>query len=232
MNLSKAVAALAVCISLAGCESHLYDHLPANEAAYRIIPPIEDAVNPATYQITPGDQVTYSVLGEADMTIQQMIVDEGGFIVVPLAGAIKVGGLSTAEAKHKIEAILGARFIKYPDVTLNIVTPMPRLVSVEGEVALPGNFPITRDTTLLGALALARSPTNKARLSEVVIFRTIDGKRMVARFNVTRIRTGLDSDPQIRGGDVVMVGLSHAKSVYRDVLQAAPFFNVFAQIKY
>ncbi len=232
MNMSKAVAALAISVCLTGCESHLYDHLPAQAAAYKIIPPIEDSRPIERYQITPGEELTYAVLGEPDMAVQKLIVDDAGFIEVPLAGAIKVGGLSTNEAKHQIEAILGARYIKYPDVTLNITNPMPHLVSIEGEVTQPGSYPITRDTTLLGALALARSPTNKARLSEIVIFRTVDGKRMVARFNVTRIRTGLDADPQILSGDVVMVGLSHAKSLYRDFLQAAPFFNVFTQIKY
>ncbi|WP_420384253.1 polysaccharide biosynthesis/export family protein [Novosphingobium sp.] len=230
MNLSKAVTVLAVSLCLAGCESHLYDHLPANAAAYKIIPPIEDKAELTNYKITPGDELTYSVLEEPDMKIDKMIVDDGGYVQVPLAGAIKVGGMSTAEAKHQIETVLGARYIKYPNVTINITTPTPRLVSIEGEVTQPGSYPITRDTSLLSALALARSPTLKARLSEVVIFRTIGQQRMVARFNVTRIRTGNDPDPQIQNGDVVMVGLSHAKSVYRDVLQAAPLFNVFATL--
>ena len=231
VNLSKVVAALAVSLCLAGCESHLYDHLPSDAAAYKLIPPIENAVVPATYPITPGDELTYSVLGEPDMTLQHMIVDDAGFIQLPLVGAIKVGGSSTADAKQRIEQILAARFIKYPDVTLNIITMVPHLVSVEGEVTQPGSYPITRDTTLLGALALARSPTNRGRLSEVVIFRTIGGVRTVARFNVTRIRTGNDPDPQVLPDDVVMVGLSHAKSLYRDILQAAPLFNVFAQFR-
>jgi len=231
VNLSKAATVLAVSLCLAGCESHLYDHLPANQAAYNIIPPIQDKPALTKYEITPGDELTYSVLEEPDMRVEKMIVDDGGYVQVPLAGSVRVGGLSTAEAKRQIEALLGARFIKYPNVTINITTPIPRLVSIEGEVTQPGSYPITRDTSLLGALALARSPTNKARLSEVVVFRTIGSQRMVARFNVTRIRTGNDPDPQVLNGDVVMVGLSHSKSIYRDVLQAAPLFNVFAQLR-
>ena len=231
MNLSKAVTALAVSLCLAGCESHLYDHLPASDAAYKIMPPIENTVELTKYRLAPGDELTYAVLDEPEMKIDKMIVDDAGFVQVPLAGAVKVGGHSTAEAKHDIEAILGARFIKYPSVTLNITLPVPRLVSIEGEVTQPGSYPITRDTSLLSALALARSPTNKARLSEIVIFRTVGNERMVARFNLTRIRTGNDPDPQIQNGDVIMVGLSHAKSIYRDVLMAAPLLNVFAQFR-
>ena len=232
VNLSKAVTVIAVSLCLAGCESHLYDHLPKGAAAYKILPPIEDRPALSKYTLMPGDELEYAVQEEPDMRIDKMIVDDGGYVQVPLAGAVKVAGLSTAEAKHVIENILGARFIKYPNVTINITNPIPRLVSIEGEVTQPGSYPITRDTSLLSALALARSPTNKARLSEVVIFRTIDNVRMVARFNVTRIRTGTDPDPQILNGDVVMVGLSHSKSVYRDILAAAPLFNVFATLHY
>lgn len=232
MNLSKVAVVAAASLCLAGCESHLTDHLPANAEAYRITPPIEAAVTPNQYEITPGDELTYSVLGEPEMTIERLIVDDGGFIQIPLVGAIRVGGMSTADAKAQIEHVLGARYIKEPAVTLNITTPVPRLVSVEGEVTTPGNYPITRDTSLLGALALAHSPTIKARNTDVVIFRTIDAKRMAARFNINRIRAGIDPDPQILTGDVVVVGLSRGKSLYRDVLQAAPLFNVFAQIKY
>jgi len=169
VNLSKAVTALAISLCLAGCESHLYDHLPADQAAYKIIPPIEDKASLTKYEITPGDELTYAVAEEPDMKVEKMIVDDGGYIQVPLAGSIRVGGLTTAEAKRQIEAVLGARFIKYPNVTINLTTPTPRLVSIEGEVTQPGSYPITRDTSLLGALALARSPTNKARLGEVVM---------------------------------------------------------------
>jgi polysaccharide biosynthesis/export protein len=230
VNLFKAAVASAASLALTGCGSHLYNQLPTNDAAYHVMHPIDQAVVPGKYQITPGDELTYSVLGEADMAIEKLIVDDAGFIQVPLAGAVKVGDLSTAEAKHEIETRL-AHYIKDPDVTLNITTPMPHLVSVEGEVTQPGSYAITRDTTLLGALAMAKSPTNKASFNEVVIFRTIDGKRMAARFNVTHIRAGIDPDPQVLSGDVIMVGLSHFKSMYRDVLQAAPLFNAFAQIR-
>lgn len=232
MNLSKAAAAIAVSLCLAGCETHLYDHLPVKDAAYRITPPIEAAVQPDHYEITPGDELTYSVHGEPDMSIDKLVVDDAGYIQIPLIGPVRVGGASLNDAKLQIEQLLGSRYIKDPKVTLNLTTPMPKLVSVEGEVTTPGSYPITRDTSLLSALALAKSPTNKANHQQVVIFRTVDGKRMAARFDITRIRAGVDPDPQILNGDVVVVGLSHTQSGYRDFLQMAPFFNVFTQIKY
>eukprot|EP01037_Dinobryon_pediforme_P015547 gene15547-15694_t len=231
VNLYKAVAVLAFSVGLAGCESHLSNDLPTREAAYKLIPPIEVAPPQTKYELFPGDQLTYSVVGEPDMSIEALTVDEAGFIQIPLAGSVQVGGLSTIEAKQLIEQKLGARYIKDPSVTLNLTVPAPKQVSVEGEVTQPGTYTVNRDTTMLGALAAARSPTNKARNDEVIIFRTIAGKRMAARFNLDRVRAGLDPDPQVVNGDVVVVGVSRGKAIYRDLLTAAPFFNVFAQLR-
>ncbi len=66
-----------------------------------------------------------------------------------------------------------------------------------------------------------------ARLDQVVIFRTINGKRMGAVFDVGKIRSGGAPDPELRGGDVVVVSFSAVKGAFRDFLTTAPFFNVF-----
>ena len=64
-------------------------------------------------------------------------------------------------------------------------------------------------------------------MDEVVIFRTIDGQRMAARFDVNAIRSGAMDDPRILGNDVVVVGLSEAKAIWRDIRQIVPIVAVF-----
>lgn len=91
----------------------------------------------------------------------------------------------------------------------------------------PGVYKIERSATLLSAIARAESPTRVARLSDVVVFRNVDGKRMAARFDLEQVRSGRAPDPQIFGGDVVVVGFSRGKAGWRDLLQAAPLFNIF-----
>ena len=83
--------------------------------------------------------------------------------------------------------------------------------------------------TLLSAIARAQSPTNVARLDEIIVFRMVYGRRMAARFDLGKIRAGRAPDPQVLAGDVVVVGYSALRGVYRDVLQAAPLLNVFTQ---
>ncbi|WP_298190273.1 polysaccharide biosynthesis/export family protein [Novosphingobium sp.] len=229
MKKSSATLLLLASASLAACSSHLYSALPSRDAAYSIIPPIDKAVTPAEYLIAPGDIISLSVFGEPDLNIEKLPVDDAGFIQVPLVGAVKISTLTPAQASTLIATKLGARFLRNPDVTLNVIEQTGQIVTVEGQVMKAGAYPVDNQTTLLGAIALAQSPTRIAKLDEVVVFRTINNQRLAARFDLGRIRAGQDPDPQILGGDVVVVGFSQAKSIYRDVLQAAPLFNVFTR---
>lgn len=216
-------------LNLGACSSQLYGALPTGDAAYAVIPPIDKAVAPSSYKIAAGDIVSLSVFGEPDLSISKLPVDDAGFIQVPLAGPIQVATLTPAEASALIGAKLGSRFLRNPEVTLNVIEQAGQTVTVEGQVSKAGSYPVDGQTTLLGAIALAQSPTRIAKLDEVVVFRTINNQRMAARFDVSRIRAGRDPDPQILGGDVVVVGFSQSKSIYRDILTAAPLFNVFTR---
>ncbi|KPF78584.1 polysaccharide biosynthesis protein GumB [Novosphingobium sp. AAP93] len=215
--------------SLTACSSQLYSALPTRDAAYALIPPIDQATTPSEYQIAPGDVVSLSVFGEPDLTFEKLPVDDAGFIQVPLVGTVRVAALTPAQASTLIASKLGTRFLRNPDVTLNVVEQTNQVVTVEGQVTKAGSYPVDSQTTLLGAIALAQSPTRIAKLNEVVVFRTIKNQRMAARFDLGRIRAGRDPDPQILGGDVVVVGFSQVKSGYQDFLRAAPIFNVFTR---
>ncbi|KUR73797.1 polysaccharide biosynthesis protein GumB [Novosphingobium fuchskuhlense] len=220
---------LSVSLAITGCSSQLYSALPVRDAAYAIMPPIDKATAPDQYLITPGDIVSLAVFGEPELTLEKLPVDDAGFIQVPLIGPVAVAKLTPAQASTLIATKLGARYLRNPGVTLNVVEQTGQVVTVEGQVLKAGSYPIDGQTTLLGAIALAQSPTRIAKLNEVVVFRTINNQRMAARFDLARIRAGRDPDPQILGGDVVVVGFSQAKSIYRDVLTAAPLFNVFTR---
>jgi polysaccharide export outer membrane protein len=226
---TAAIILLLTSSSLAACSSQLYKALPSQDAAYAIIPPIDKVQAPTQYLIVPGDVVSLSVFGEPDLTFEKLPVDDAGFIQVPLVGAVHVASLTPDNASKLIAAKLGARFLRNPDVTLNVIEQTGQTVTVEGQVMKAGSYPTDSQTTLLGAIALAQSPTRIAKLDEVVVFRTVNNERMAARFDLSRIRAGRDPDPQILGGDVVVVGFSQAKSIYRDMLQAAPIFNVFTR---
>src|SRR3546814_922518 len=122
---------------------------------------------------------------------------------------------------------LGAKYLVNPQVSVSVASSVSQNVTVEGNVNQPGVYAINGRSTLLQALAQAQSPTDVANLSQVVIFRNIDGRRAGAVFDVKAIREGRTPDPEILGGDVIVVGFDAVKGAFRDFFKMAPFFYVF-----
>ena len=200
--------------------------LPAGSAAYGVIPaPTTTAL--ADYRIGPLDELTITVFREVDLSLEKQRVDAAGNLLFPLIGSVRAGGKTTDELAGEIARRLDARFVRNPQVTVTVVSSQGQRVTVEGSVNAPGVYEIGGSATLLEALARAQSPTTVAKLNEVIVFRTVEGQRTGAVFDLRRIRAGLDADPRILGGDTVVVGFSQVRGVFRDFLSAAPLLAVF-----
>jgi polysaccharide export outer membrane protein len=108
---------------------------------------------PHVAQLSPGDSVNIQVLGQPDVT--NVFVGDDGMISVPLAGSVKVAGLSPAEAAVRVaKALKDDGYFVDPHVTI-ITQPRSQVVTVLGEVRASGRFPITPGTTILDLLAQA-----------------------------------------------------------------------------
>ena len=101
-----------------------------------------------------------------------------------------------------------------------------RRLAAEGPNALPGAARRGLGATLLEVLSMARSPTQTADLDQVFVFRKIGGRVQGARFDLRRIRVGLDPDPAIVAGDQVVVGLDYVADGWQQYVQQ-PIFNLF-----
>lgn len=172
------------------------------------------------YRIAPFDQLKINVFGvdELDQTIR---ADSGGNVALPLVGTVKAAGLTPSELSQQLVARL-SRYIRSPQVSVNLEETTTQSVTVYGQVQQPGQFPIQGKMTLLRAVALARGGTDVANLQEVVVFRTVGGRDMAALYNLEAIRRGTYPDPDIYANDVIAVGDSASRRLFRDILQASP----------
>jgi polysaccharide export outer membrane protein len=195
--------------------------------AYALMPPADPNMPRSSYRILPNDVLDLQVFEEPDLSNNALEVDTNGNLQMPLIGEISAAGRTPAEIAREIEKRLSERYVVNPQVALSIKKAAPRKVSVEGQVTKPGVYDLDSTTTLLSAIARAESPTRTARLDDIVIFRSVEGKRQAARFNLVEVRDGRAPDPQILNGDVIVVGFSHGKGAWRDFMQAAPLFNMF-----
>lgn len=227
MKIPVALALSGLLLLLGGCNTTADPTLPRGPGAYALVPPLTDSDAQHEYQIGPLDTLSVTVFQEPALSFAALPVDASGNITMPLIGAVQASGQTAGQLSHNLETKLNSRYLKDSQVSVVVVSSVSQHVTIEGSVTQPGIYEISGSSSLLQALALARSPTRIAKLNEVIIFRTVGGRRMGAVFDVSKIRSGKDPDPEIIGGDVVVVGFSALKSGFRDFLTTAPFFNLF-----
>lgn len=213
---------------LAACKT---TNMPVGEAAYNVIPAPSTDSRPAEYRIGPLDLLKISVFQEPDLSLEEVPVDASGNILFPLIGQIDVTGKTSSELAADIGHRLGEKYLVDPQVTVIVSRSASQKVTVEGAVTQPGVFEIEGPTTLLQAMALAQGPTQTAKLNEVIVFRRKQDGVYAARFDLSDIRKGLQPNPEILGNDIVVVGNSFAKSLFRDFLQVSPLLaTVFVRL--
>jgi len=215
-------------LAVGACASSGPSPLPIGAAAYEVVPARVES-GELNEKILAGDKLAIHVFGEEELTSENYLVDSSGYLRFPLVGELIASGMTPRELGEELVRRLGARYIRNPDVTVTITGRSLATVAVEGDVTNPGVFEVGRNSTLLSALAQAKSPTNTAKLDEIMVFRMVNGQRTGGRFNLTDIRRGRAADPQILAGDTIVVGNSAVKSAWRDFLQATPLIGLFTQ---
>ena len=228
MAVWRVLIAAGLAASCAACSGmHASEGLPHGAAAYAVMPAADPDTPVAAYRIGPLDVLKVTVFEEKDLSFDQIQVDASGNLSFPLIGTVKAGGETATQLSNDIAAALAKRYLVNPQVSVSVASSVSQNVTVEGDVKQPGVYAINGTETLLTALAQAQSPTEVAKLDQVVIFRDIAGKRAGAVFDVKAIREGRVPDPQVLGGDVIVVGFDQVKGVFRDIFKTAPFFYVF-----
>lgn len=171
--------------------------------------------------IGPLDTIEVDVFGIPELR-REMQVDASGRIAMPLAGTIDARGLTARELSDAIEAALRRRYVRDPQATVNIRSSVSQVVTIDGQVTEPGLYPVTNQMTLMRVIASARGMTEFAKTEDVVILRTVEGRRMAGLYDVGAIRRGAYEDPLIYANDVVLVGDSPQRRLFRDLVSVAP----------
>ena len=218
-------SAALLAISLAGCADTRGGTIP-----YSVALPAPDAPTiaqlPADYKIAPMDTLNVKVFRVQDLS-GDYVVDLLGNISMPLIGDVQAAGRTPQELKEMLTTKLGAKYLEHPDISVAIKSSAGRNVTVDGAVGKAGAYPVLGAMTLIQAVALAGGTTEDANARRVAIFRTIDGKREAAAFDLTSIRHGQMPDPAVYAGDIIVVDGSSIKATEKQILQSVPFLGLF-----
>jgi polysaccharide export outer membrane protein len=212
-------AALAIVLCLGACSSagRLTGPAPSGEGAevaigqsvgdnIRVVaalPAPVDASGAVVQRIAPNDILTVDVfrVDELDTTAE---VDATGNITLPLVGPVRAAGKTLPELQTDLKRLYGSRYLQNPEITVSMKTSAGQRATLDGEFRRAGIYPTGASTTLIQVIALAGGFTNIADPAKVFVFREVGAERLVAQFNVDRIREGKAPDPRIAGGDVVV----------------------------
>lgn len=192
----------------------------APPALAQAVPPVAAAAAPAAtsapdYVMAAGDVVRVQVFQNPDLTLESRI-SESGTVTMPLIGAVRLGGLTAAEAERRIASALeGGGFLQRPQVTVLLLQIRGSQVSVLGQVGRPGRFPLeTARTRLSDMLALAGG-TLPAGDDMVVVTGVREGQPFRREVDLPALFLpggAADADLVLQGGDVIFV--HRAPTVY------------------
>lgn len=184
--------------------------------------------------IGPLDTIEVSVFGIPDLD-REIQVDANGRISLPLAGSVDASGKTSEELARTIEASLRRRYVRDPEVTVNLRSSVSQVVTVDGQVVEPGLYPVTNQMTLLRVIASAKGLSEFAKQDDVVILRTVNGQRLAGLYNLKSIRDAVYDDPPVYANDIVVVGDSAQRRLIRNLvglspLLAAPIITLLQRI--
>lgn len=171
--------------------------------------------------IGPLDIVSIDVFGVPEFS-RKVQVDAGGRIAMPLIGTLDAGGKTAGELAAELRKALIGRYVRDPNVTVNIDSSVSQVVTIDGQVTEPGLYPVTNQMTLSRAIASAKGLTEFAKVDDVVILRSVNGRKLAGLYNLNQIRRGVYDDPAVYPNDLIVVGDSPQRRLFRDFIGLTP----------
>lgn len=149
---------------------------------------------------------------------QGQVVDDAGFISMPVLGKIKAAGLTRSELAADIEQrLITGGHIKDPVVNIQFLNFK---INVLGEVSRPGEFAINSDrVTLFDALSMAGDITDYGVKERITVIREQNGQRTIAYLDATSTDVFKSPYYYLQQNDIIIVDPDEIKQTNATVNQ-------------
>lgn len=171
------------------------------------------------YTLGPGDVLRIQVFQSADLTVEARI-SESGVISYPLLGVVKLAGLSPQQAETLISTRLKeGKFLQNPQVTLNVLQFRSQQVSVLGQVARPGRYPLETTGMRLSEILSVAGGVAPTGADSVILMTTRNGRPQRLEIDLVDMFTSgdLSKDVVLQAGDTLYVNRAPNYFVYGQV---------------
>ena len=193
------------------------------EAPPATAPAKTDAVSDsASTRLGLGDLIEISVYGVPELSTKARISSSGD-VYLPLISYVHVADLSPEEAQALIEKRLAdGGFLKNPHVSVFIDEYASQAVTVLGEVAKPGPYPIIGERRLYDLISTAGGLTEKAGRTVTIAHRATPNQPMTVHLAEGLAQTS-DSNVPVKPGDTIVVQRAGIVYVVGDVGKPSGF---------
>lgn len=143
--------------------------------------PVPVAAGSATaYQLGAGDKVKVNVFGEADLS-GEFLVGDNGRIDLPLIGAVQARGQTVTQFQNAVVARYSGGYLKDPKVSVSVLNYRPFFI--QGEVGKGGEYPYKAGLTIQNAVAIAGGYTYRANTGKAFVRRAGQDKEVEVQTN-------------------------------------------------
>ncbi|MDO8281337.1 MAG: SLBB domain-containing protein [Thermodesulfovibrionia bacterium] len=125
------------------------------------------------YKVGLSDVISIDVINEPGLKTTT-IISVDGTITFPYLGTIYVKGMSIPAIEKKIAEGLGKGYIKYPVVSVSLISSLSRKYFIYGEVRESGGFPFEDGMTVVKAISRTGGITNDGIYGKIKVRRKQD----------------------------------------------------------
>jgi polysaccharide export outer membrane protein len=158
------------------------------------------------YHLRKGDSFDLEMMFSPEFN-QTVAVQPDGYVTLKGVGSIFVEGQTVPELTETLKAAY-SKTLHDPVITIALKGfEMPFFIAA-GQVSKPGKYDLRSDLTVTEAIAIAGGFNDKAKHSQVVLFRPVRGRGYEAKLlNIKRLLASRDlsEDVQLQPGDMVYV---------------------------
>jgi len=161
----------------------------------------------ANYRFGPTDRLVLFLTGEVEKSMQ-LTVTRDGFVVIPAVGQVNVAGLTRAQLEDALSTRLGRVYSGIKRGTTRFYVELASMgtnqVFVNGDVAQPGSYRVSRAGTVMNALYQAGGPTSNGSMRGVVVKRNGQTVATVDIYDYA-LRGDASHDIRLENNDVIFV---------------------------
>lgn len=173
-----------------------------------------------------GDIVKVTVYQNPDLTVDGARISETSQINFPLIGSVLIGGLTVSAAEAKIaKGLRDGGFVLRPQVTIQVGQIRSSVVSVLGQVAKPGRYPIEAVGTKVSEMVAVAGGVVPGGADVVTLVGVRNGRSIKLDIDMPAIlQSGkAELDLVVENGDIIYADRGPTAYIYGEVQRPGQF---------